>query len=88
MRQVIITLGGKSHKLQCRPGDEDRVRELGLVLEDRVTALSAQTRSPVNERLLVMAALLLLDELYDLKATSGGVANDPPPATKPSRRSA
>jgi cell division protein ZapA len=88
MRQVNITLGGKSHKLQCRPGDEDRVRELALVLEDRVTALAAQTRSPINERLLVMTALLLLDELYDLKATSGVTASDPPPATKSSRRSA
>ena len=68
MRQVTITIGGKIYRLQCRPGEEERVRDLGATLDGHVTRLMAETGAPLSDRLLVMAALLILDEYTDLKA--------------------
>jgi cell division protein ZapA len=74
MRQVAITIGGKIYRLQCRPGEEQRVCDLGDVLDGHVTRLMAETGAPLSDRLLVMAALLILDEFMDLKAKGAAQA--------------
>jgi cell division protein ZapA len=71
MRQVSLTIGGKPFTLRCEPGDETRVSELGIDLDHRVSKLARDLASPVNERLLVLAALMLLDELREERAKAG-----------------
>ena len=68
MPLVTITVGNKAFRLECGAGDEPRVKVLASDLEARLARLSAATGSPVNERLLVMAALMILDELAEAKA--------------------
>ena len=84
MRQVAITIGGKIYRLQCRPGEEARVRDLCAALDEKLTALATETGSPVNDRLMVMAALLILDEVFDLRAKVKALGD----GTEPVRRSA
>lgn len=67
-----MKVGGKDYRLQCRPEEEERVRLLGETLDKKVTAIAADSGSPVTDRVLVMVALLLLDEINDLKARLNG----------------
>ena len=82
MRQVAITIGGKVYRLQCRPGEEPRVRDLGTALDEKLTALASETGSSVNDRLMVMAALLILDELFDLRAKVKAAGDGAEPARR------
>lgn len=68
MPLVTITVADKAFRLHCGPGDEPRVTALAADLEQRLLHLAKTTGSPVNERLLVMAALVILDELAEAKA--------------------
>lgn len=68
MASVTININGREHQIACDDGEERRVMDLGLFLDAKVTDLSAQV-GPVGEhRLMVMAALLIADELHETKA--------------------
>jgi cell division protein ZapA len=58
-----ITLRGRSFSIACAPGQEMRVQRLGEQLDDRVTQIAGAVGDIGEERLLLIAALALLDEL-------------------------
>ena len=67
MGQVTVTLNGRSYKLRCGDGEEARLLELGAYVEGRLTQLTAQFGPVGDERLLVMSALMIADDLFDAK---------------------
>lgn len=73
MAHVSITLEGRTFRITCEDEDAERLSALALELERRVASLQEQFGPVGDERLVVMAALLALDELWDLRE-SGGVA--------------
>jgi len=71
MAQVTVRINGYSYPLYCADGEEDHLRTLAEDLDQRVDHVR-QAAGPSGEgRLLVMAALMLLDELHDLRPTDG-----------------
>ncbi|MEZ5853523.1 MAG: cell division protein ZapA [Hyphomicrobiaceae bacterium] len=70
MGQVKIELNGRVYRLLCGDDDEARLKELAGYLGSRIDGLAAQTGQHGDERLLVMAALLLADELLEMKAAA------------------
>jgi cell division protein ZapA (FtsZ GTPase activity inhibitor) len=76
MGQVTITLNGRGYRLNCGTGEEDRLRELASDLNLRLERLAVDYGQHGGERLLVMAALLLTDELLELKARLGAKDSD------------
>ena len=80
MPSVTLNINGREHQISCGDGEERRVMELGLYLDAKVTDLSAQV-GPVGEhRLMVMAALLIADELQETKAELEAARQAPRPA--------
>ena len=78
MPSVTLNINGREHQISCGDGEERRVMELGLYLDAKVTDLSAQV-GPVGEhRLMVMAALLIADELQETKAELEAARRAPP----------
>jgi cell division protein ZapA len=73
MGQVTITLNGRGYRLSCGPGEEGRLRELADELNLRLERLAVDSGQHGDERLLVMVALLLTDELLELKARIGAL---------------
>lgn len=71
MAQVTITLNGRAYRLSCGPGEEARLNELARDLNLRLERLAMDFGQHGSERLLVMASLLLTDELLELKARLG-----------------
>ena len=67
MNFVNVTIGGRQYRLACEPGQEQRLIKLATNLEDLVGQLRGKFGEVGDQRLIVMAALTLADELYDVK---------------------
>ncbi len=63
MAKADITLRGRTFSIACAPGQEMRVQRLGEQLDSRVGQISAAVGDIGDERLLLITALSLLDEL-------------------------
>ena len=63
MAQVDVSVNGQSYRIACEDGQEDRLVDLAAMVDE-----IGQVGS---NRLLVMAALIIADELVDLKNEAG-----------------
>jgi cell division protein ZapA len=68
MAQVTLTIGGRAYDLACRDGEEDHLLALSAIVDSRVSDAGRAVGGGNEARQLVMAALLLADELSDLRA--------------------
>lgn len=67
MGQVSVTLNNRTYRLACNTGEEARLTELARDVKSRVENLAREFGQPADERILLMAAVLLADELMDLR---------------------
>jgi cell division protein ZapA len=65
MPTVEITVNGRRHQMQCGVGEEARVRQLASYVDRRVTDLARGQAQAGDARLLLMASLMVADELSD-----------------------
>ena len=79
MAQASITLNGRVYRLNCGAGEEERLRLLSAEVAAKLDALVAEFGQVGDDRLLLMAALLIADEL--LEARCELAARDPTSAT-------
>lgn len=68
MGQVTITLNGRVYRLNCRDDEEPRLHALADHVREKLDQLAAEFGAIGNERLLLMSALLIADELFDVRA--------------------
>jgi cell division protein ZapA len=68
MGQATITINGRTYRLQCGNGEESRLLRLADVVRQRVDSLAGEFSAAGDDRLLLMAALMLADELLDAQA--------------------
>ena len=69
MAQVDIIVNNQNFLIACEDGQEDRLLDLAKIVDDKVGELAAQVGQVGQTRLLVMAALVIADELVDLRET-------------------
>ena len=68
MPEVHLTVNGRSYPVSCEEGEQSRLKELAHYL-DRKTADFVSKLGQIGEaRLLVLAALVITDELADAQA--------------------
>jgi cell division protein ZapA len=67
MGQVSLVMNGRSYRFACGDGEEVRTRELGEYLRAKVEDLASEFGQVGNERLILMAAMLIADELFDAR---------------------
>lgn len=67
MGQVSITLNGRTYRLHCGDGEEARVKALADHLASKLDPLVSEFGGTVHDRLLVMTALLVTDELFETR---------------------
>ena len=82
MGKVTIEVNGRTYLIACKPGEEERIRQLGVYLDTVVRNLAAKAGAGAarvgDSHLLVMAGLTIADELseaYD-KLQRGGRTPD------------
>ncbi len=88
MGQVTVTLNGRTYRLKCGDGEETRLLELAHHVREKIEHLAIEFGQVGDDRLTVMAALLITDELFDareaLKQTAilpDDIASLEPPAS-------
>ncbi len=84
MAEVSIQIGGRSYSVHCRDGEEEHLRRIaGLV--DAKAQDAERAVGGINEtRQLLLAALLLADELND-KGAAPAAAHPAPLAAEPQK---
>ena len=73
MAQVDVSVNGQSYRIACEDGQEDRLVDLATMVDEKVLDLVNQIGQVGSNRLLVMAALIIADELVDLKNEVGSL---------------
>lgn len=63
MTKADITIQGRAYSVACAPGQEARLVALSKQLDSRVGQISSAVGDIGDDRLLLIAALALLDEL-------------------------
>lgn len=97
MAQMTVTVNGQSYALACDDGEESHLAELARLVDARVADVRRDVKSASEPHLLLMAGLLLADELalareriQDLEETMAGLKGEfletePPKASAEAR---
>ena len=80
MGQVTITLNGRTYRLRCGEGEEQRLIELADMVRDKLTPLVREFGQAGDDRLLLMTALLMADELLDTRARLAALSDAASPS--------
>jgi cell division protein ZapA len=67
MAQVTVTINGRAFDIACDDGQEQRVTELSRDIDRRVAELARTIGQVGDHRLLLMAGLLIADELSEAR---------------------
>ena len=79
MAQVTIKINGYAYIVGCEDGQEAHLQTMAGEIEKRIDQIKALGGQSGEARLLVLAGLLMADELHDLRKVAGS-------ATEPGKR--
>ncbi len=65
MAQVTIRINGFAYTLGCEDGQESHLIAMSVKVEERIDSIKALGGQTGESKLLVLAALLMADELHD-----------------------
>ena len=94
MSEVEIGIGGRTYRVGCAPGEEERVQLLAGRIDAEASVLRQQMGSLPEVRTLLMASLMLADKLDEIEAerdalaaeaAEAAAASAPPPEPKATR---
>lgn len=68
MAQVSISLNKKTYRFECGEDEVERLEKLANYLKSKLDVLVREHGPIGDERLVIMAALTLADELFDARA--------------------
>lgn len=77
MAQVTVKINGYSYTVGCENGQEPHLGAMALEVENRIDSIKALGGQSGEARLLVLAALLMADELHDLRIEADALRNVP-----------
>jgi len=67
MGQVSVTLNGRTYRLECNEGEEAHLIELAEYLGSHVDMMRQKFGQVGDDRLILMASLVVADELWELR---------------------
>jgi len=67
MGQVNVTLNGRTYRLECGEGEETHLIALAEYLGSHVDTMKRKFGQVGDDRLILMASLLVTDELWELR---------------------
>ncbi|MGV1015724.1 MAG: cell division protein ZapA [Methyloceanibacter sp.] len=67
MGQINVTLNGRTYRLECGEGEEAHITELAEYLGSHVETMKHKFGQVGDDRLILMASLVVADELWDLR---------------------
>ena len=82
MADVEVEVSGRRYKLSCRDGEEEHLQRLVGMVDAKAADLTRALGDMTEPRTLLLSALLLADELNDLRSAPAP-APAPAPAAEP-----
>jgi len=76
---VTLSIGGRHYTVACAAGEEQHVEALGRAIDGKLEG-QAQLSGQSEARTLLFAALLLADELHELRSGSASAPPDAAPS--------
>jgi cell division protein ZapA len=67
MGQVVVTLNGRTYRLECNEGEEGHLAELAQYIGSHVDDMRQKFGQVGDDRLILMASLVITDELSSLR---------------------
>ncbi|MCW2282361.1 cell division protein ZapA [Rhodoblastus acidophilus] len=67
MAQAVVTIAGRAYRMGCEEGEQAHIEELARLLDARIADLRGVFGEIGEQRIVVMAALTLSDELFAAK---------------------
>ena len=67
MAQVTIRINGYAYTVGCEDGQEAHLEQMAAEIEQRINSIKSIGGQSGEARLLMLSALLLADELHDLR---------------------
>jgi cell division protein ZapA len=90
MAQVTVRINGYAYSVGCQDGEERHLQAMAGEVERRIDTLKAVAGQSGESRMLVLAALLMADDLFEadkaLKAAEAGRPSAPAADAKLGRR--
>jgi len=65
--QVTVKINGYTYTVGCEDGQEEHLQEMSQQVQGRIDSIKALGGQSGESKLLVLASLLMADELHDLK---------------------
>ena len=62
MAEVDITINGRSYRISCKDGEEERIKSLSSLINNQVQKLSDKIGQLGEARMILLASLVLLDK--------------------------
>ena len=67
MAQLSVTIAGRSYRMACADGEEDHLEGLAQMIDEKIVEMRETFGEIGDQRLIVMAALTVADELVEQK---------------------
>ena len=83
MADVEVVVSGRRYKLSCRDGEEDHLRALVRMVDRKADELTDALGEMTEARTLLLSALLIADELNDLRGAAAVARNESPAESAP-----
>jgi len=77
MATVTVEINGRPYAVGCADGQEERVRILAKQFDTHVRQVAGDVGHVGDIRLFLMAALVLADELHEMRMAGGPVVPGP-----------
>jgi cell division protein ZapA len=77
LAQVTLRINGYAYTVGCEDGQEAHLQSMAEEIDQRINQIRALGGQSGEARLLLLAALLMADELHDLKAELAQMATPP-----------
>jgi cell division protein ZapA len=78
MAQVTLRINGYAYTVGCQDGEEEHLQAMAADVDRRIESIKASAGPSGEARMLVMASLLMADDLYELdKALKAAQAGAP-----------
>ena len=76
MAQVTVSIDGKAYRMACDEGQEEHLMELALRFDRYVSHLKESFGEIGDQRLTVMAGIMVMDELSELQKRMMGMESE------------
>ena len=86
MAQVTLRINGYAYTIGCKDGEEKHLELMGAEVNRRIDGIRAVAGPSGEARMLVMAALLMADDITELRAKLEATTKETRPDSKLSNR--